>query len=495
MRAAFITLFFIAIGAHPTVSADQLSDQDLNEIKKRAEELKNKTAYELRIEYGSVNQIDSNEPTIVLTLDFQKKEGRIRANMPGKILNADYFQRLEYLYISKGFESNTLKESIMYMIEDIERSHADEIMLNKKVPLEHDPDEFSQEFFNVLFFFLFVGFVYVVKSAHKMTQGTNKAEYWQYYGHSRMTQIQKISVGTLVIAPIVVFIFQYVFFYDEVVLLYGCLVLVSRPLVLFGSHIFKLINDTRASKKIDFVKHYHLSLGQKMYLMKPSLQTEEYLLLDIYELLISKKLIVTAELKEPAHLNRYRNFLSRNLALENQQVSSFQQMILDIFPTDREEYYLVHPLINKVMGELMSFKHYKKDFLILDLVKQGFVTAKSWSYNKFSFTPSGKEYQKKLERNIKNLRIMVDGYIHGSSELDVSKLDGSVLLMIEAEKKIDNLYEKLLNDYKLEEARQSNIGVIMEPSFSFYQYRMAVRNKITEVYESRIGSADWSEGL
>ena len=475
-------IFFGAIAQDSTKSF--LSDNDLDEIADRANKLFEKTGFSFSVSYAEEVYLNPNQAAIVLLLDPTNRIGTIRTNLKGRVVNQAYCDRLIYLYIKQGYESNNLKNAILWMIADIEKGSEDQIILKVPVQPAEDPGS-DPEFLIVLWFFILIGIVYVVKTLHKVSRKTNKAEYWQYYGYSRLTVVPQTVIAVMLIGLIAVFIFQYVYYYEDIVTLYFVLLIVARPIVLFGGYAVKQFEDSRFIKKLKIEKPTFLSLGQKMFLMKPDLMTEEYLLLDIYELLIRKDLVITAELKDPSRPNHYRNFISGNDKPTLSKCSSFQAKVLTLFPKDQEKYFLVPKLIDEIMILAVNYKVYKKDYLALDLVRQGFLETKGWVKNKFVRTAPGEEYAKKISNLTKQLRFAVEEYLHGSGEPPMDKLKGEVMLLSQAEKKIDDLYNRLLNDLKLDEARESDIGVLLEPSFSFAAYRSAIKKQILESYESR----------
>lgn len=297
----------------------------------------------------------------------------------------------------------------MWMMDDMERAFADERAM-KTLKTEKEITFVNMPFFYVLYFFLGVFVLYIITTLIKTSAATNKAEYWQYYGYSRLTAAQKILTGVVSIGLVVFFIFHYVYYYEDIIMLYFCLLLVGRPLVLAAGYVFMLVVDYLQIKHLKDEPDVQLSLGQKKYLTNPALNTEEYILLDIYELLVGGYLHITAEPKDPAYPNRYRNYISINMEKERVPLSSFQELILDIFPTNRDQYYQVHRLIARAMEEVGNFKCYRKDHLILDLVKQNIYDRQHWIYHSFKLTSKGTALRNVLNMQISKAKHHVDAY-------------------------------------------------------------------------------------
>ncbi len=500
MNLAIVTLFTACftfqLDQTSTFNRQEFTSEEIRLIEEKSRELLHATGYHFIIQSADT-LIDSRATTyldkvVEVTIDYEGQRTVLLVFKKDEFLSEEYFQNLDDLFIEPGISGNNLAESILWMLDDIIRSYSlEKQKLEEYVVREQEEPEQSPHFYTVIKWFVWITILYVLKTLHSIFfAGLNKAEYWEYYGYTRLAQKRKLFVGIAIISASAIFLWQYVYYYSEIIVVYLLFIIVGRPIVLLSSFLVKLIEDWILISKIKTVKSENLSAGQKKYLLNPKLKTEEYIFLDLYELFFFGHLRIISEAKDARRPNKYYHYVYRNFEEQREGLSAFQQYILSLFPQGKEQFYILYHLFGKILSDVHGFKGYKKDYLLLDMVRQGLYKRQPWVFNYFFPSHEGIETKSRLARKEGEIKKLINSFRSDSRSVKIDQINEDIFLLQYPEKVIDDIYDLLFKNGELNSASETNLAVLLMPTFSFADFRSAMRKQISVRYRKHLGNPE-----
>lgn len=420
---------------------------------------------------------------LVIYLDEDPKERSIQSRQNAMFLKQDYLDQLAIQFLRQGQRDKELVSSVSFLCADIERLWDYRKQLAEKSKEVDQGDEMSSEFWWVIKTYCFLLVIYGTWVAIKWNnKAHNKAEYWEHYGYSRFSVGLRYPLWVLVFIGYVVILNSFVYYFSEIFILLIPLAFLMRPTVMLVSAVISMILDWRTEIQVQSDAFAKASLGQKCFILDPKKETEELILLDILEMVISKAIILTPQLKDGRYgTNRFDNFLSINIESSNPAISLFQHEIV-IQLSEGKQHKIPNELIENLLNEIGSFKEIRKDLFMRDLVRLGLISKKSWILNQFTLTDKGVEYKKTLSDLVEKMNTMLKESFSDTSVLnDVQR---EVFLIKDFEKEIEELYIHLIDKGGYPGIAKSEIAPVLEQSFSFYEFRSAIKRQINKIHRS-----------
>jgi len=429
---------------------------------------------------------------LIVYLPRNLKERALKSNQKVLFLKQDYLDRLAIQFLQKGSRSEELVQVVALMCEDIENYWRSQELLKKKNK-EEEAEEMSPEFWLVVRTYGVLILIYGIWVFLKWrNSATNKAEYWEHYGYSRFPTMLKYSLWVIVFSGYFLFLYNFVFLYSEIFILLIPLGFLMRPSVMLVSALISMAIDWRSDVALSSRQVQNASLGQKRFMLDPKSNSEDLILMDLLELIISGLIQITYQPKDSRYgSDLYYKFLSVDHEEKPEKVSSFQKEMINHLGQGRN-YYVLDKLMADLIGEIGSFKAIRKDYVVKDLVRLNYVSKKSWVTNRFQLTTEGKEYVQKLSPFVKKMDAILKELMEGDSSLH--KIKREVLLVYGYEKKIENLYSYLLEQGRYEERLKTEISPLLEQRFSFYEFRSAIQHQINKIHRSYMVDEESQKG-
>ncbi len=325
----------------------------------------------------------------------------------------------------------------------------------------------------------------VIRFTVKNFRSGNSFENVEFYGLSRMTRGQIIAVA----AALILFAFRLVrlFPYEEMGVILIMYSLAFYPFMAAAAGVIMWAVDGVRIMNAGG-QRAPLSLGEKLYLIRPHASTEQLMEMNFYQLVYEKRINLRLQTVRLGYreVDHYSVQKGESPAAPIRELKDLQVFVdhLPLEETDLEKY------LNDIYNSFGRFKAFRKDFLLYALVDRGLHVKWLWPFNLFIRTPLGSKVRAKTSKIVARQSELVDLATNHPERCEkyVSHLDLHVFLIDSFERRLDELYNVLFDWGKLP-AIPAKLKDFFDPSFSFRYFNRKLRSAY--YYESAWGS--WND--
>ena len=461
-----------------------LEESEMQQLEGIAVELKAATEIDIVYVCHEYNMMDGSSPKgrLVIYLDEDPERRSIRSMQRTLLLKQDYLERLTIQYLQQGDRGDELVKMISFLSREIENRWLAERQFETQ-SVDEDEEEMSPEFWVVVKIYGILILIYGIWVFLKWrNQATNKAEYWEHYGYSRFPVWLRYSLWVVVFSVYFLALYSFVYYYTEIFILLIPLAFLMRPSVMLVSSLISIGLDWKKNIPVDGGQQARISFGQKRFLFSPKSTTEDLILLDLLELVIKGHIAITPQPKEERYgPGAYYKFLSVNEEVDHEALSSFQQELVHQLKKGKN-FTVLDKVMATIIYETGSFKAIRKDYFMKDLVRSNFMSQKSWAMNRFDLSPEGNAYQKNLSSLVKKMDDLLREVLAGQASVD--QLKEEVLLVHGYERKMEGLYNYIVEKGQYEECQKMVLAPILDQTFSFHEFRYAIERQINKIHQS-----------
>ncbi|MEO1050276.1 MAG: hypothetical protein AAFX87_06610 [Bacteroidota bacterium] len=399
-----------------------------------------------------------NNREILIVINNTSKSGRIYIPIYyDKYVSKEVVTQVEFQHLNENIKDGRVKEAIISSIDAITTIILKNIENAKRIQkLEEKEDEYTAEFMNTFFFFLILGGGYLLLWLYKLTKPGERFEVTEFHSYARASTLTRITVGGLTAILAFIVMYNYIFYYDELIYASFLLLPVLVPLtniVLFTGYVVSDIIYTRKFGNLSFKRDdATLSPVAASLLINPKINAIDLLRITFYNLLITKKLRLEHEWRSIGRRGEQRKYtyVMRGENFDYKNAEEFERPFLKHFLrlSDDKGYYFVH-FVKKVVDELPGLWYFKKNLVSIKLVEQGLLEIIPWNLNIMKLSARGSSLKHKWVkktaqcRNLMTQLLQADG--DGAYER-LEKVDKYFLLIKDFDKLIDELYTKLASE-------------------------------------------------
>lgn len=320
-----------------------------------------------------------------------------------------------------------------------------------------------------LFFTIFVIFltVFILKS----TRSGNKYEAIEFYGLSRLPSWLNKLMALVILIGGIAWIFQTITNGAwGVVFAY---LLVVYPILVFVVWMIKALQDALLWSKYD-QEEVALTLGQKLWLIRPHTSTEYLLELTFYDQIIRKRIALDIEKVEENHREVTHFFVSPGSAFHPETKFTLDEKVF-IYELYTEQENL-RPFLHRVYEKLDRFRAYRKNAVLKGLFLSGLLVKYGWPFNYFELSAKGKAWRQKLsEEQAAQSALIMQGTDDPTTIVEIlPKLTPHVLLIENFEERITAFYNEMVEIGLLIHAMSLPIGFLFHPDFSLRTFNQKV---------------------
>ncbi|MDW3196118.1 MAG: hypothetical protein R8G66_27345 [Cytophagales bacterium] len=334
-------------------------------------------------------------------------------------------------------------------------------------------DSFDPRAVFLLWTFFWILVVFGVYFLIRLARIKNKHEARSFYGISRLPMWLTIVLGLVVLIGGSYFIMDFV--------AYGAgfarflFWLAFLPILIFLTFLITVIMDLRHLGEHDS-EEANLTLGQMLWLIRPSANTEHLMEATFYELVIQNKINLETESEEIHHrlVNEY--YVSPGGNFEPKQ--NFRKDEASFFEELLQEKEQLEPYLHRIYNLYGNFLTYRKDGVLRQLFRSGLLSKVGYLLNAPMLTAKGKALKEQLSKAEQEQAQLIALGIQFPDEIGtiLPKLTPQVLLIEDFERQLTHFYNALVDMGFLDQALTLPIGFLFHPDFSLRTFNLKLRS-------------------
>lgn len=497
-----LILFYLTFELQATIISDfdgHISEQDLKRLELRCDELQKTHNLNFYIYFFSdvndkpnLSQVRRGSTRFVHVF-INRADTSVAVNTVNiDNLRSRFFENVFFQFVSVPMkEGLEIVPSIFNTLNVIEKEFERlKIEETRRREVERKKDELDPRAVQLIWIaiIVFIGFIllFIVKGA----KNGNRYEVLEFYGLSRLPLWLTLIIGTIGLIGGSFLILQSIGNGAWIVVM--CYLFIFYPVMVVLGWVIKGAHDSfelnhHASKKPQ------LTLGQQLWLVRPSSTTEHLMEVNFYEQIIKKRIHLEIYKEEVTRREVSEYYISPGSAFDSQ--SDFTRDEYAFINELYQEPERLKPFLHRVYKSFGRFKAYRKDYLLKELYRSGLLIKYGWPINVFALSSKGLEIQEKLRNEEQNQARLIAIGIDQPSKIKsiLPRLTPAVLFIPHFERQLTHFYNEVVEMDLLKEAMSLPIGFLFHPDFSMrafnvmlmgaYQYRIPWEDFIDEDYD------------
>ena len=325
----------------------------------------------------------------------------------------------------------------------------------------------------LLWTFFWIMVVFGIYFLVRNTRIKNKNEARSFYGVSRLPAWFSILLGLIVLVGGSYLILNFVSYGGWLTIVVFWFAFL--PIMAMLTFLISVLVDLFDLGEYDS-EDVKPTLGQMLWLVRPSANTEHLMELTFYELVIRKKINLEIDTEEINHrrANEYYVSHGRNFNLKEKfridENAFFEELM--------EEKEPLEPYLHRIYALHGNFLSYRKDQVFRALFRSGLLSKFGYLINAPLLTSKGKALRGQLlKAQEKQTQLIASGIRNPSGIPDIlPKLTPHVLLIKDFEKQLTHFYNVLIEIELLDQAMALPIGFLFHPDFSLRTFNLKLRS-------------------
>ncbi len=341
----------------------------------------------------------------------------------------------------------------------------------------------------VLFNWLFMGVIiaFMIAFFIRKARIKNKYEARSFYGISRLPMSFTVIFGLIVLFGGSSFLSKFISNGAWSTILMFWLAFV--PVMVFLTYLITVVKDLFSVNEYR-TEDCKLTLGQMLWLVRPSANTEHLMELTFYEQVFRKKINLEIVSEEFRRRQIHEYYVS-----PGEKFVADEKFRIDEAPFFKELYVeeeRLEPYLHRIYESYGNFLIYRKDHVLKGLFRSGYVTKLGFPFNTFGLTPKGKELQSKLFKIMQKQAELIQEGMKDPSNIPVilPQLTAHVLLINDFERQLTHFYNVVVDVGLLHQAMALPIGVLFHPDFSLRTFNLKLRSAYASMVVREGGNDD-----
>lgn len=500
---SLLTLLLIHIGLHGqniTDLGDMLSEQEIEKLEIRCNKIRSEHDIILQLYFYNdfseppfLNSKQSRIPSVFVTInqaDTTVTVNTANLNDPQKRL----FENVFFQFLNVPLKEGTpVFRTLITTLDQLEKElYRRQDALEQRRIEDEQYDDFDPRAVFLLWSFFWTLVAFGIYILIRRTRIKNKYEARSFYGISRLPMWLTIAIGLVVLIGGSYFIMGFVAYGDWFVRLVFWIAFL--PILIFITFLISTISDLFHLGEHDS-EEVNSTLGQMLWLVRPSANTEHLMEATFYELVIQNKINLEIELEEIHHrkVNEYYVSPGRNFD-PKQNFRKDEASFIEELLQEKEQ---LQPYLHRIYNLHGNFLSYRKNGVLRQLFRSGILSKGGYLLNAPLLTTKGKALKEQLSKAEQEQAELIVLGIRFPDEIGtiLPKLTPQVLLINDFERQLTHFYNALVDMGFLNQALALPMGFLFHPDFSLRTFNLKLRSAyasmvVREGSDSGGGGAD-----
>lgn len=474
-------------GANIIDQDNQLSEQEIQFLQAHCNEFRDNHNLSLFI-YLYSNESDKPSPSLekngfkdVVIVYVNRTDTSVTVNTFNLVdQRKRFFEQVFFQFLAVPMkEGEWIATSITNTFSEIEKELIRRQQVLEQRRIEEDQyDNFDPRAVTMLWLFfwiiIFFGIYFLVRKARIK----NKHEARSFYGISRLSSWLTSAIGLILLIGGSYLIMGVIANGNEMVRLVFWIAFV--PNMAFLTYLITIVIDLFSLNEFNS-EDTKPTLGQMLWLVRPSANTEHLMEITFYEQVIRHKINLEIETEEQHRRQVHHFYIS-----PGKKFKADEQFRLDeapFFEELLEENEILKPYLHRIYKLHGSFLVYRKETVMRALFRSGNLTKLGYLLNAPLLTPKGKALREKLWKAEKTQNQLIVTGIRYPANIPgiLPKLTPHVLLIDDFERKLTHFYNVLVDNGLLDQAIALPIGFLFHPDFSLRAFNVNLMSAYTSV--------------
>lgn len=487
---AFILLGLVqvSLGGIVTDFDSLLSEQEIQSLKERVDNLQKKYHYTFFIYFSSDPSVIPEPPTknqirsLVIQVFINRTDTtcKVRTVNIGR-LNNRFFRNIFFQFTEVPMkEGRNEYQSLLSTLDETEKE-----LERRRIAREQSfqESEFSRKMDPrakmILWIFLFIFTYFIILFTVKGAKAGNRFEVLEFYGLSRLPLSLTMLLGLIVFLTSGFLILQKLTNGSWIVI--GALLFVLYPVMVALGWLIKVIQDSFLIPQYG-KDQVNMTLGQMLWLIRPQTSTEHMMEVTFYEQILRRRIQLEVQTAEINRREVYQYWVALDGPIDlNESYKRDEEVFIKELNRKQET---LQPYLRRIYKNFGRFKAYRKDYVLKSLYLSGLISKHGWPVNYFSLSQKGLELQQKIKQVESEQSTLISKGIDDPSGIEqiLPKLTPHVLLIDNFEKRLTTFYNAVVDMGLLQQAMSLPIGFLFHPDFSLRTFNL----KLVAAYKYRI---------
>lgn len=459
-----------------------LSDQEIQQIRTRCEKIEQEHQINFQIHFYSdpfdapqFSKVNTGSSPLVF-VSVNRADTTVKVNT--KNLNATrtrFFENVFFQFLNVPLrEGSSLLTSLNSTLNEIESSLIQRQQIIEQNKIEDELyDSFDPRATTFLWIFFWVIVIFGIVFFTKKARVKNKHEARSFYGISRLPRWFTIILGGLVLIGGSYFISGYISYGVWVVK--SVFWLAFYPIMVFLTYFTTIVIDLFSLKEFN-TEDTQLTLGQKLWLVRPSANTEHLMELTFYEQVFRKNINLEIVSEEIHRRRVHEYYVSPGENFDQKAKHCLaEKPFFELLDASEEP---LEPYLHRIYEHYGNFLSFRKDSAIKGMFKSGLITRFGYLTNTFILTTKGKELQRNLRKTEEQQARLIDEGMQDPAQIPaiLPQLTTHLLLVNDFERQLTHFYNVIVEMGLLNKAIALPIGLLFHPDFSLRSFNVKLRS-------------------
>ncbi len=506
MKTLFTALlvFLVLVKANSTILSDLdgiLTDQEIQQLQSQCDEIQQTHGINFQIyffsEYQEIaepKQVTGNVSGIVQVLINRSDSSVVVKTADVSALRKTFFEQVFFQFLNVPIkEGSPIVSNLITTLAEVRSTLNQQKQVREQQQREREQlERFDPRAVTILWIFLGVFIISAITYRIKKERIQNKYEARSFYGVSRLPTWVIMLTGALLLFGGSYLILQHI-------ATGGWLVFITfwvtfYPILVLISFLITVILDAFSLREFN-TEDVKPTLGQMLWLVRSSSNTEHLMELTFYEQIIKKKINLKIDNTDYDRRRVVEFYVSPGEKFDSSASFKIDEapFFLELNTTPEP----LKPYLHQIYNGFSKFLVYRKDYVIKGLFRSGHLTKLGYLTNTFRLTPKGKELQKRLKDVEQEQADFIGQGIYDPSDIPkvLPKLTPHVLLIPDFEKRLTNFYNALVDTGFLDQAMALPIGFLFHPDFSLRAFNVRLRSAYASMVVRESGSDEGGGGF